>query len=226
MPNTYGLVYTDIVNSFSQADVSDFAVGAVNGQTIIEKEIEFQALKLDEVTPSYLKQLAEKVDLEVVTVDVSGNFMPGLYAIPASLEAWIVPRDYMPCSINDFYGGTCGMLASAPTQATITSLGNNSYHLDSTFDSHKQKLVVSYQVDQTLSDFGILKSLLRDMVCCSLGNRLYPTADGDKWSIVKYYCEEADKYLELLESGKLNNSLGLNLLFKRNSWASVRIVRG
>lgn len=61
MTQTYGLLFTDIVQSFSQTDVTDFAVGNVTGQTIIENEIEFQALKLNDIVPEYLQNLTEHV---------------------------------------------------------------------------------------------------------------------------------------------------------------------
>lgn len=227
----YGLTYSDIVNAFSGTLVTDFAVGAVDGATIINNEIELQTLILNDLLSDNITALANKVDLEIATISVSGSlnlFTPGLYAQTGTLQAWTIYKDALPCSVKDFYG-SCGLFWSETslsfgTVANFTSIGNNVYQLDSIIDKNKQYLVLTYFVDETLSDFGSLKTILRNMVAASLGSRLFPSG-SDTWNIVQYYKEQSEKYLKMMEDGKFNSTLGLNLLFKRGGLKSIPVNR-
>lgn len=201
----YGLTYEDIVNSFSQCISGDFAVGSVDGQTIIEKEMEFQDQKLRATLSEEVLRLMDRVSGEVVMVTAANKFSPTLYADSTTLRGYIVPKSYSPCpgvSIEDTT--TCWQSLQEQisiTAANITADGDNVYTLVDTFDSKTSKLVVYYDVDQTELVVNSLKSTLRDMVCYSLGSRLFPVGSSDVWSIVQYYGEEAKKWLEMYEKG-------------------------
>jgi hypothetical protein len=201
----FGLLNTDIVNSFSQAVSADFAVGAVNGYAIIDAEIDFQYQKLLSVLPADVIRMMDSVSNEVAVVDVSGSFSPVLYAQPDSLRCYIVDKQWQPCYNKSIEYTDCMCWQQngnelLVTQANISAAGNNVYQLLDTIDRKKQNLVLFYDVDQDNLQVKSLKSLLRDMVCCSLGSRIFPVA-SDTWSIVTYYCEETKKWLDFYENG-------------------------
>jgi hypothetical protein len=115
----------------------------------------------------------------------------------------------------------------AITPATITSNGNNSYTIAETFDYKTENLILYYDVDDALLELPSLKSILRSMVCCSLGSRIYPAADADKWSIVTYYCEDADKWMDYFMSGGMPAEYKkMRSLNKKTGITSIRLVRG
>ena len=232
----FGLQNTDIVNSFSQAISSDFAIGAVDGYTIIDREIEFQYEKLLSVLSDESLRLLDKVNGEVASVNVSGYFYPTLYAIESSLRAYIVYKGWKPCSgqnieYSDGYSSCWENQIAESTSvstANLSAFGNNHYQILDSFDFKTQNLVLYYDVDNSQTALTSLRSLLRDMVCASLGSRIYPAADADKWSIVKYYSEEATKRLEFLEKGGMPSELKKMVLIngKNNGIRSVKVVRG
>lgn len=226
----YGLLYTDIVNSFSQAKVEIFAVGATIGQSVINAEIAFQYEKLQASLPEDCLSLLQVVPGEVVIPNVSGGFDPSLYADPATIRAYVVPKNYSPCAGSSLESGeTCFEFLTQQlnvVSANISSAGSNHYVLLDSFDSKTQNLVVYYNVDQVNVTVQSLKSVLRDMVCFSLGSRIYPSADADMWSIVRYYGEEADKWLKLYMSGKMPAGLAsIKLIGKTRGMSSIRLSR-
>lgn len=227
----YNLTYSDIINSFSQTVESDFAVGAVAGATIINNEIAFQYEKLNSLLPQTVLNQADKVSYEIANVNTLNTFTPTCYAISGTMRAWKIYKGYSPCSPEEFIGCvSCGNQYLSETsmygisQVNVTLVNNNLYLLqDSSFNRNTQDLVISYDVNSTLNEYGMLKTILRDMVCASLGSRLFPSG-ADVWSIVQYYKEESEKYLQLINGGKWN-PLGINLLFKPNAYRSIKIKR-
>ena len=220
----FGLINTDIVNSFSQAVSADFAVGAVNGYAIIDAEIEFQYQKLLSVLPADVIRMMDQVTNEVAVVNVSGCFEPALYA--QNLRGYIVDKQWQPCynKTIEYTDGMCWQqngIELLITEANISG-ANNVYQILDTFDRQKKNLVLFYDVDQANLEVKSLKSLLRDMVCCSLGSRIFPVA-SDTWSIVTYYCEETKKWLDFYQNG------GYPVEFKKikpkSPISSMRIAR-
>lgn len=223
----YGLLPEQIVSSFSQAISSDFAVGAMDGYAIINQEIEFQYNNLQSSLSKDCLALLEKVPGEIVTVDLSGNFTPSLYAVEGTVEAFIIYKGYNNCG-KPLNSSGCNRVPELYTSsaASISANGSNSYSLLDTFDKSEQYLVLYYDVDQTLVAPNSLKGLLRDMVCCSLGSRLYP-AGADTWTIVKYYCENSTKMLEKLENGYMPGDLKkIKLLNPVGGIQTVKVTRG
>jgi len=227
----FGLTTADIVNSFSQTQESDFAVGVISGSEIILNEINFQYEKLlNYLSPEALQQM-ERINGEVTNVSVSGTFTPSFYALPATLRGYVTDKDYSPCpgqSLEDT--SMCWMNYSQQqfiiSEASITSQGNNSYLLNDTFDYKRQKLTIYYDVDQTQLTIKSLKTFLRDLVCSSLGARIFPVGNADQWSIVNYYQAEADKFMKFLEEGKLPSEFSkIKLVNKRSPISTIKLVR-
>jgi hypothetical protein len=225
------LTSDEIITSFSQAQESDFAVGSISGGAIILQEIDFQYHKLLTALPQEFTQLLERVSGEVATVDISGSFTPGLYAEVGTLRGYIVDKGWSPCPGQSLEDTTmCWQYLSQQvsiTPATITSNGNNSYTIAETFDYKTENLIIYYDVDDTNLEVPSLKSILRSLVCCSLGSRLYPVGQSDVWSIVTYYCEDATKWMEFFEAGNFPAEYKkMKLLNKKTGITSIRMVRG
>lgn len=226
----FGLTEAEVVSSFSQAVSADFAVSPLDGYQVIEQEIEFQYQKLLTVLPTEFTQLLDRVSGEVATVDISGNFSPSFYAEAGTLRGYIVDRGWSPCpgaSMEDT--SMCWQYLGeqlAVTPATITDNGNNSYTLVDTFDYKTENLILYYDVDADNLVVPSLKSILRSMVCCSLGSRIYPAGDADKWSIVTYYCDDASKWLDYyMKGGMPAEYKKMRLLNKKTGITSIRLVR-
>lgn len=227
MTNNYNVTYSDIVNAYSNVTATDFG-----SSDLITAEIERQAQVLNSLIPDSMNKLAQRVDLEIATVVASGSlnvFTPGLYANSATIEGWIIYKDCIPCSPNEFYNpmGVYWTESSlgVGTTASFTNNGNNLYTLNTSLNSKLQYLVISYDVLTTSANYGILKTLLRDMVAYSLGSQIFPSGTS-VWSAVQYYKEQSEKYLKMIEEGKFKTNLGVNLLYKQNGWNSIRITRG
>jgi len=226
----FNLLPQDIINSFSQTQESDFAVGSISGSDIILSEIAFQYEKLLTALPQEFIQLMERVSGEVATVNISGAFTPGLYADPATIRGYIVDRGWSPCPGQSLENTTmCWKYLEQQvslTPANIQSNGLNSYTLLDTFDYKTENLILYYDVDQDNLEIASLKSLLRDMVCCSLGSRIFPVGQTDVWSIVSYYCSEAKKWLAYYEAGNFPSEYKkMKLLNKKSGITSIRMVR-
>ena len=233
----FGLLNTDIVNSFSQAISSDFAVGGVDGYTIIDREISFQYEKLMSYLSDQSLKMMDKINGEIAVVNLSGGFSPSLYAVEGSLRGYIVYKGWTPCAGQslEYNGGSSSCWENQLDQnisvstANISALGLNSYQILDVFNYKTQNLVLYYDVDNALLEMSSLKTLLRDMVCASLGSRIYPAADADKWSIVKYYLDEANKMIDLLKDGWMPAEFKkiklINGTPRKGSLTSVRINR-
>jgi hypothetical protein len=226
----FNLTTTEVITSFSQAQESDFAVGSISGGPIILQEIDFQYNKLLNALPQEFLQLMEKVSGEVALVNISGSFNPGLYAEDGTLRGYIVAKNWSPCPNQSLEGYTmCWQQASQYYEvatANIQSNGNNSYTILDTFDYKTQNLILYYDVDDILVEIPSLKSVLRSMVCCSLGSRIYPVGQSDVWSIVTYYCEDASKWLDYyLNGGMPMEYKKIKLLNKKCGISSIRVTR-
>lgn len=215
-----GLLPQDIVTSFSQSVSGDFAVGAVDGYTIINNEIELQYNKMLTYLPSEVLNQMERINGEVTNVSLSGEFTPSFYAVPETMHGYILPKDYQVC-----LGAALG--CGTETEAVIVDEGDNLYSLDEEFDSKTQKLVIYYDVDSTNLLIPSLKTFLRSLVCHSLGSRLFPVGNSDVWSIVTYYGEDCKQWMELFASGKYLPAefSRIKLLNKKSGITSIRVAR-
>ena len=227
----FGLTEAEVVSSFSQAVSADFAVSPLDGYQVIEQEIEFQYQKLLTSLPTEFTQLLDRVSGEVAIVDISGNFSPSFYAETGTLRGYIVDKGWSPCPGQSLEDTTmCWQYLSqqvAITPATITDNGNNSYTLVDTFDYKTENLILYYDVDADNLVVPSLKSILRSMVCHSLGSRLYPVGQADVWSIVTYYGDDSKKWLDYYLAGNFPAEYKkMKLLNKKSGITSIRLVRG
>jgi hypothetical protein len=224
----YNLTPDQIVSSFSQAISSDFAVGAMDGYAVINQEIQFQYDRLNSYLSSDCLALLEKVPGEIVSVDLSGNFTPSLYAVEDTVQAYIIYKGYNTCGkpLNSCGCGPIYNDIEGISSASISGQGNNVYSLLDSFDKQTQYLVLYYDVSESLISPNSLKSILRDMVCGSLGSRLYPSG-SDTWSIVQYYLDSSNRMLEKLEQGYMPADLKkIKLLNPVGGIRTVKVTRG
>jgi hypothetical protein len=228
----YGLTESEIVSSFSGAVSGDFAVAPLDGYTVINQEIEFQWEKLKLSMSDKVSTLLTEINYEVPSISGGNIFVPGLYAIPSSLEVWKVDRCAEICGKESFKGCNspcgCGIRGSMypyedrlggiqklVVNTDYTSNGSNIYSLTETINSDNSYIVISYLVDEANVSLTSLSSILRDMVCANLGNRLFAAIEGNKWSIVEHYEGQAEKWLGLLEKGWMPPELKkMNIMFQ------------
>jgi hypothetical protein len=212
----YGLTANDIINCFSQSISADYATNGFTGVEIIEEEISFQYEKLQSSLNSSVLSQLEKIDYEIVDVDASYQFSATLSPISGSVKAWRIEKTEIPCydcwDIDDI--------------EPITQLDVNSFEtVDKTWDRDIYRIVISYEVDQDNLNINSLKSILRHMVACAIGNKLFPAGNNDEWSIVKYHCEEANKWLEIIKNWKPTELKKIKLLYPPLPWASIKTRR-
>jgi len=224
----YNLTPAEIVSSFSQATSANFAVPPLDGYVVINQEIDFQAARLESYLSKDSLALLEKVPGEIVTVDLSGNFSPSLYAVEGTVQAYIIYKGFNTCGKPLNSCGCAGPYyqdVNGFSTANISGQGNNVYSLLDPFDKQTQYLVLYYDVDSSQLTANSLKSILRDMVCGSLGSRLYPSG-SDVWNIVKYYIENSDAMLKKLEAGYMPSDLKkIKLINPIGGITSVRVTR-
>jgi hypothetical protein len=236
----YGLEPFQVVSSFAGAVSGDFAVAPMGGYEVIEQEIEFQWQKLKMAMSNKLKNKLDQVSFEVPFISGGVTFVPGLYAIEDTLEVWKVDRCAKICGPDSFRNtcetGFCGGSVDGISQidpwikklevtTDYTSIGNNIYDLVIPIDIDEYYLVISYKVDESNLNVTSLSSILRDMVCANLGNRLFATTEGEAWSIVKHYAEQADKWIELLNSGWVPSEISKMKLLFNSPIRSLKVAR-
>lgn len=198
--NNFGLTFNDIIEAFNGSVESDFATNSKCGQQIIENEIELKEGELiSSLSKSAMSYLNELPSHEVTLQDFSGS--PGFYF------------DFVPNQDRSIYAKIVSKCANLPSECVSNCVDGEAITVayDSvalkwyaTFDSatvsSDQRIFVSYSVDQTALELPSLKSVLRDLVACSLGYQLF-SAGNDSWGLVTHYCESAQKWMEKLEGG-------------------------
>lgn len=172
----YGLTVTDIVSSFSGAVESDFATASLSGSEVITNEINMNWLKLK----SLLRfPLIDHVENEVVTVKSDFSFNTHYVPVDGTLHIKGSVEDCnSSCYCSYDYSSNLGYMSGG------THCGN---------------YVVRYDVAE--EDQHYARFILRDMVCSSLGNRIYLQGNADVASIVTYYSTQADNWIKLLQDG-------------------------
>lgn len=212
----FNLTSEEVINSFSGAISGDFATYVSNGVEIIEEEMDFQYEKLLTQLNSTLLSYMEEVNYEIVDVDANYQFSAGLPPINGSVEAWRISKSGVPC--KDCW--------DADDKEPITQIGVNLFEtVDKTWDRDLWRIVIKYKVDSDLLEFKVLKSVLRHMVCCALGNKIFPSVEGDTWSIVKYHCEEAEKWLEIIKKHMPSEVKKMKMLYPPLPWSSISVRR-
>lgn len=230
----YGLIPTQIISSFAGAVESDFAVAPISGSEIILQEIEFQYEKLKMSFSDNVSKMLDRVDYEMPSISGGLYFTPGLTVVDGSMEVWIVDRCANICGKQSFRDCGCNYnlpsvngLGCGITKTTeYTSIGNNTFQLNTAIDIDDKYIVVSYEVDAEATPITSLASILRDMVCANLGNRLFAAVDGGKWTIVEHYETQAEKWLKLLEGGWMPPELKRMRVMFRGGITSIKMGRG
>lgn len=228
----YGLTESEIVSSFSGAVSGDFAVPPLDGYTVINQEIELQWQKLNMSMSDKVAKMMDEISFEVVNISAGVYVTPGLFAIPATLELWKVSRSANICGKQSFRSCNCSLdsLVCGITKLVLgtdySSLGNNVYQLVESVDIDEEFIVASYKVDASNVSLTSLTSILRDMVCANLGNRLFAAVEGGKWSIVEHYETQAEKWLKMLEGGWMPAELKKMKIMFSGTVGSIRVGRG
>lgn len=199
--NAWGLTWQDVVKSFNGAIESDFETNNECGSRVIQTEM---ALKEGEILSyigegalSYIERLPPH-RVEVTELSGVSSFQ---FAFDPDQDYTIKVEVASKC-VDEIDLLECFDSCSTSTETITASQGDDGIwrgFLDRVIATDEQ-VVISYVVDKTALVLPSLKQVLRDGVCCILGNALY-SSQSDSWELVKRYCASYDKALERLESG-------------------------
>ena len=214
----YGLTTEDIVMAFTGAITADFEAAGLGGVEVIEAEMDFQSAKLDSVIPAFVKSSLKHIDNEILDVEDLGLTDPTIGLVSPTLPAISGSEDF-----SYYMRGECPDMEDCYSESI--SADNNFDGTYNLYDFNQDKVLMDYDVDELLLVDDGLKGLLRDMVCCALGRKIYPSADKE-WNVVSYHCEEAQAALQMIRDNPkwLPNSM-IGMKFYRNIFASLNMLR-
>lgn len=204
---TFGLTYEAILQAYPGTVENDFDWGNSCGREVIEAEILRQASKLQALLPRRLLRLLRSVRFVRITADEEGVF-----ELPLPIKEGTLPRVFrdwwcsgscgpglggrsVPCNLQDYYNCEPRLVVEVVEPAE----GEPPFDCP-TFRvvPPQTNLIVSWDLPHDLA-IGSLSTLLRDMVACALGRRLYASEDDGDWSLVTYYCDSAKDFLAALD---------------------------
>ena len=215
----FGLTSQDIINAFPPI-TSETSLG---GTTSVNNEIALQYAKLMSLLPVAMQKTlnGNRIGEVVVVEGISGGYYVdidfaakdhevGLYASNALIE------DVTLCNCK------CYSTTDVYDYDKLTYVSGNRYQItDNTFVYNEDAIYkVAYQVDAANSTNDALKALLRDMVACAIGSRIFPSTD--QWTATKYYCESAKDTIANYRAGNIPPEFLLN---KLSGIATINFMR-
>lgn len=198
MVMTHGLVPQDILDCYPGTSIEDFNVtGDVGGgDVVVISEIELQAQRLLGYLPTRLRALLKRIPGEQLEVWLDTDPDPDEAwfetALPAQRDSLVVYGVRGPVGVD------CrGALRITDQDAVEVEWDEgegrwrfvdlDTYNPDLTY-------IATYLVDQQNVIISTLRALLRDMVACALGRRLFAN-QSDDWGQVTYHCDAAKELL-------------------------------
>lgn len=196
---TYGLLPDDILTCYPGLVEDDFAPGGDpgDGEAIINAEIDLQAAKLFSMLPTRLQAILRGGAAEVIHPDAETD--PGVVIVTT-----VLPPDG-PFEVRGLSGrilanchGQIRGLENAVDALVVWNTFTERWEFDdpSLFDP-ELTWIARYTVDASAIVISTLQALLRDMVACALGRRIFANQDDD-WGQVTYHCDSAKEMLELV----------------------------
>jgi hypothetical protein len=176
----FGLTSADIVRAFTGAKISDFDAGGNNGASVIDSEIALQYAKLRSALNERVRRLISISDYEIVTVAPDGKFTT---AMPA---AGIPKLGYPGAGLCQEYSCQPPLLIMDAVVSAADASGINWI----VANPKPGEAVVRYAVDGSKLILPTLAAILRDIVACAMGRRLYPSGQ-EEWKQVTHYCDDA-----------------------------------
>lgn len=195
----FGLSPDIIVSSFSGAVSGDFATNGFTGYQVINNEIALAESEILEMIPDFSRSLNE-IKGVAVTVDTSGYVTFPSFVQPLSSgeikyyqkDKYIegCEGDYLSPQLSTMRGTSfCQDTLCCPWNG-VSELSGQPLPVDSTKEFYS-----SYISDPNTFNIPSLANMIRNRVCCVLGNNLFAT-QGDSWKLVDRFCQLADKKLD------------------------------
>lgn len=200
--NAFGLTWKTIVESFSKAIESDFATNSLCGQQVIENEIQIKEGEvlfiLSEAAFTYFNSIPLH---EVVTFDLSGSSAFWFDFAPdtnSTIKVKITSKctdntSLLDCSFNSCADGE-------EVEVIWDEVSESYFGLLSRQITSSERVIVTYKPLWSALNIPSLKAILRDGVCCLLGNTLYSDSDNS-WKLVERFCQSYDKWFNNLQKG-------------------------
>ena len=196
---THGLLPEDILTCYPGLIEGDFAPGGDpgDGESIINAEIDIQAAKLFSMLPTRLQAILRGGAAEVVNPDADTE--PGVVIVTT-----VLPPDG-PFEVRGISGrimancqGSIRGLENAVDALVVWNAVAERWELyDPSLFDPALTWIARYAVDISAIVIGTLQALLRDMVACALGRRIFANQD-DGWGQVTYHCDSAKEMLEVV----------------------------
>lgn len=225
---TFGVTVQDILEAYPGTIEADFAAGGKCGSIVIGKEIELQYGRLLASLPAYLRGLLRRLRGIVVSVGPDGRFEPPIEPeSPAKIEVFnIAGLGYSRCDIG---------LCEEPRWSALPTLEYDTF-IDPEDDETRiyqlvgnppfpGQIALSYKISPD-AEILSLKEVLRSMVACSLGRRLYATLEEQEWNLVTHYCNTSQAFLESIGKRWLPLELAdLDMLWRPSLITSYTLQR-
>lgn len=230
MYNRFGLQFMDVVDAFTGAVSGDFST-AIDAQLSIENEIDMQMEELVSMLPIRALKLLGHVDYLKINCPAATFALPFIPVDNCNLRVYLTPDYDNKC--NDGYADYAYFACSVVRPTTLCSTMEIPFTVTgaditiTNLPNSSQAIYVSFDIDEDELVINSLKKLLRDMVCCTLGGKLY--SDGmSEWKLVEKYCDNASKIKDLFTDSFIPSDFArltyLNKI-KPSIFGSVRTVR-
>lgn len=218
--NYFGLNYNDVIQSFHDAIEEDFESNDKCGRTIIQNEMDLKEGELlASLSNSALAYLNELPTHEVTVANLSGSYFFTVDFIPDFNRDILI--DTSPIQQQTCQGTTSTYSADDFTW----TLDENTLAVTATYNNGvitEDILYLNYSINPDILNIPSLKSILRDLVCCSLGYQFYSSSDS-VWGVVERYCANADKWLEKISEGWIPPEFsGLRLIEYAGRFRAIR----
>lgn len=195
--NAFGLKYTTIINSFNGSIEEDYATNGKCGRQIIDEEIEMTLHKMVAHFSVGLNAMLNEIPDHWVSSEPLSGVSAFVFDFTPDTTEPIRVKVFDRCNTNF---DECITLCSGYETITTTVIGNKTYGLLNRLITPNQRILLRYRADKNLLEMPSLKGVLRDGVCCTLGNVLY--SDGEnKWGAVENFCSNWKQWLDLLKNG-------------------------
>jgi hypothetical protein len=217
--NYFGLQYGDIVSAFNGSIIEDFATNNRCGSKIILDEMQIKESQVVAHFSVGLNAMLNEIpDHWVSSVELSGVSAFVFDFTPDFTEP-IRVKVFNRCSTNF---DECITLCSGYETITTAVVSGKTYGLLNRIIAPNERILLRYRADKNLLEMPSLKGVLRDGVCCTLGNVLY--SDGEnKWGAVENFCTNWGQWLDLLKYGWIPPELkSLDLYNYIGSFRGVR----
>lgn len=196
MAMTHGLTPQDILDCYPGTSIEDFNVtGDVGGgELVVTSEILTQAQRLLVYLPSRLRAFLHRIPGEQLEVMLDTDPDTAWFetALPAQHDSLVVYGVQGPVGVD--CRGRLRITDQDRVEVEWDEVEERWQFVDLEDYNPDLTYIAAYLVDQENVIISTLRALLRDMVACALGRRLFAN-QSDDWGQVTYHCDAAKELL-------------------------------